>query len=50
VPTHQITQNQEAMNEAALNIPIKEIFSTIEMLNERINRLSQIAAGLEERF
>ncbi|MHA1441471.1 MAG: Rab family GTPase [Candidatus Heimdallarchaeota archaeon] len=50
VHTQQITQSEEPIDEVALSIPIKEIFSTIEMLNERITRLSQIAAGLEERL
>jgi len=50
VPKQQKTQSENAIDEEAQSIPIKEIFSTIEMLNERINRLSQIAAGLEERL
>ncbi len=50
VPKQQTTQSEDAIDEEAQSIPIKEIFSTIEMLNERINRLSQIAAGLEERL
>ncbi|MHA1126129.1 MAG: GTP-binding protein [Candidatus Heimdallarchaeota archaeon] len=52
VPVHQqqISQSEDEIDVESLSIPIKEIFSTIEMLNERINRLSQIAAGLEERL
>lgn len=50
VPMQQVTQGDELSDYKAQNIPLKEIFSTIEMINERINRLSQIAAGLEERL